>query len=895
MRNILVIDGNSIINRAFYGIRLLQAQNGKYTNAIYGMVNIISRVIDSLSPDFAAVAFDVKAPTFRHKMFEAYKAGRHPTPPELLTQFPDAKEMLSAMGLTVMELPGWEADDIQGTVARFAESCEDTHAYILSGDRDLLQLISPHVTVILAGNKEQEHYDESRFYEKYGVKPCQFVDVKALMGDHSDNIPGVSGIGEVSALKLISCFGSLDGLYAALEKETLSKEEEKLLSPSVRRKLTEGKDSAFLSQKLATICCDAPIEKNLADLAYTGIRRGALYRKCVELEFSAFLRKFSLTHADAQADMPPLQAQAYTEEAQVRSASMTVVYDDSFLEQAPDKNAHLAELQKQVKEAKTIKNLSENELKAALSDKFAIAIADDTLQFYTPLCGAFTLQEGVPLSALQPYLDGSRTVICYDSKALWHFLKKRGLMLGGVPRDVMLAGYVARGGDGKVTLSALSLAYLEMDTDDQTCLPALAWALDCVLTDVLSDTGAMHLLSDMEWPLAMVLAEMEHDGFKLDVEGMKAYGEELKAEADRLTEQIHELAGGPFNINSTKQLGEVLFTKLGLPTQKKTKSGYSTDADTLEKLKDVHPIVADILAYRQVTKLYTTYALGLVAAADENGRIHTDFKQALTATGRLSSAEPNLQNIPVRTRAGEKMRTYFIAEPGYVLVDADYSQIELRLLAQLSGDEHMCAAFKAGEDIHRQTAAKVFGVSVEGVTEQLRKRAKAVNFGIVYGIGPHSLSQDLGVPQKQAKAYIESYLASYPQIDAFLQKTVSDAETDGYTVTYFGRKRFIPELKSTKAMVKALGKRIAMNSPIQGTAADIMKLAMLRVHRRLKVAAPEAKLVMQVHDELLVECPAAKAQRVAEILSAEMQAVVDFDVPLTADAAFGCHWLDAKN
>ncbi|MBO7150183.1 MAG: DNA polymerase I, partial [Clostridia bacterium] len=704
MRNILVVDGNSIINRAFYGIRLLQAQNGKYTNAIYGMVNIIWRVMESLSPAYAAVAFDVKAPTFRHKMYDAYKAGRHATPDELLSQFPDAKEMLSALGLSVLELPGWEADDIQGTVARFAEKDDDVHAYILSGDKDLLQLISPSVTVILAGNKDQEYYDEAKFIEKYGVKPSQFVDVKALMGDHSDNIPGVPGIGEVSALKLIAAFGSLDGIYDALKSESLTKEEEKLLSPSVRRKLTEGKESAYLSQTLARISCEAPIGKTLADLGYAGIQKGALYRKCIELEFSAFLRKFGVSQADAAAE--PLNATAYTAQAQALSESMTVAEDDSFFDE-PAKESPIASLKNQVKEAKISKTLPQEQILDLLPETFAVSVRENALEFYAPACGAFDIKESDDFSALQPLFDGKKTVVCYDSKALWHFLKKKGVTLGGIPQDVMLSGYVARGGDGKVTLPALALAYLELDANEQTCAPALIWALAEVLNAEVEKAGCAHLLSDMEWPLAMVLAEMEDSGFKLDVAGMEAYGHELKAEADALSKEIHELAGEPFNINSTKQLGEVLFTKLGLTAQKKTKSGYSTDAETLEKLKDAHPIVDAILAYRQVTKLYTTYALGLVAAADERGRIHTDFKQALTATGRLSSAEPNLQNIPVRTKAGEKMRTYFIAEDGNVLVDADYSQIELRLLAELSADEHMTAAFKAGEDIHRQTASKV--------------------------------------------------------------------------------------------------------------------------------------------------------------------------------------------
>ncbi|MBO5788580.1 MAG: DNA polymerase I, partial [Clostridia bacterium] len=874
MRNILVVDGNSIINRAFYGLRLLQTAQGKYTNAIYGMVNMISRQIESLNPTYAAVAFDVKAPTFRHQMFDAYKAGRRPTPPELLSQFPDAKDCLRAMGIHVLELPGWEADDLQGTVASMTKTNENTHAYILTGDRDLLQLIDENITVLLAGNHETTAYDKERFFEKYGILPSQYVDAKALMGDSSDNIPGVPGIGEKTAMKLISLCGSLDGVYDALEhKDTRTPEVAKALTDSVARKLTEGKDSAYLSQKLARICTDAPMSETLSELTYEGVHNDQLYRLFVSLEFHGFLTKFKLTPPAAKAD---------------DSAAWDTFTDDDLFEDAepsapvsPTTEKSFILTEEEISAIPQTIYTDINALCAILPDAFAISYSDTEIHFYAESIGECTLL--FANGQLPPSIFKNKEIICYDSKALWHTLSESGITLKMPPKDVMLEGYLWRGGDGQIKVESLCLALLRCQSELFADKPAaLLWHLNLALTQKLKEEGMYALLTDIELPLAIVLAEMEKQGFKLDRAGMISYGEELSQMAEGLTERIYAAAGHPFNIQSPKQLGQVLFEELGLPAKKKTKSGFSTDAETLEKLKDSHAIVADILEYRQVTKLLSTYAVGLVSAADKNDRIHTDFKQAHTATGRLSSAEPNLQNIPVRTKMGERMREFFITEPNWVLLDADYSQIELRLLAHLSGDEAMLEAFRQGIDIHASTASTVFGVPLQQVTGELRKRAKAINFGIVYGMGAYSLSEDLQIPPKQAKEYIDSYMASYPKIAHYLENTIAEATENGYTTTLLGRRRYIPQLKSTKAVEKALGRRLAMNSPIQGTAADIMKLAMICVDKRLKADVPSAHLVMQVHDELIVEVPQEESEKAARLLSEEMEKVVSLALPLVA-------------
>ena len=844
MKRLLVVDGNSIINRAFYGIRALSTKSGQPTNAIYGTVHMIWRQIAALSPDYAAVAFDVHKPTFRHTLYPEYKAGRRPTPPELLAQFDGCKECLRAMGLAVLELPGYEADDIQGTLAEMAASSEDTEAYVLSGDRDLLQLIGDRTTVLLAGNSDTLPYRADSFAEKYGIAVDQYLDLKALMGDSSDNIPGVPGIGEKTAVKLLTDYKSLDGIFAHKDAPELS--------PGLRKKLTEGEESGKLSRRLVEIDRHAPIGITLHDVAYRGVDNDALYRKFVEYEFTALIRQLGLH--------PPIDTPA----------------------------AHSAESE--------IKTPTYNEADAATLlaldvDRIAVELLDGGVALATE--SAAYLWRG-ELSALAPLLSREGlSLVCYDGKPLLRQLSAAGVSPLPIPRDLLLYAYLLRAGDGAPSLPALLLSYLGVSSDAGAPWAHLLLALEPILAREIDGIGCRELLETVELPLSPLLAEMERTGFAVDVRGLVSLGEELGAAAEKTAEYIYGLAGHPFNIQSPKQLGEVLFGELGMKGGKKTKTGYSTDAEVLEELREEHPIVSAVLEYRQLTKLRSTYAVGLVAAADAEGRIHTEFKQALTATGRLSSAEPNLQNIPVRTELGRRFRRLFVAREGMLLVDADYSQIELRLLAHISGDKEMLAAFASDVDIHTMTAASVFHVPYEMVTPELRKQAKAVNFGIMYGIGAHSLSKDLHIPHGEAKQYIESYKASYPEIAAYLEKTVREATEQGYTTTLLGRRRLIPELASTNKMTQAFGRRIAMNAPIQGSSADIMKLAMLRVASRLSREIPEARLVMQVHDELIVEAPAEDAERAAVILREEMESALSLSLPLLVEVAVGKTW-DAK-
>ncbi len=844
MKKILVIDGNSIINRAFYGIRPLTTKSGKHTNAIYGMINIVSRQMKALSPDYAAVTFDLKAPTFRHKMYDHYKEGRHPTPPELLSQFADAKECLALMGLKVLELEGYEADDIQGTVARMAHTADEpTESYILSGDRDLLQLIDDKTTVLLAGNSDTTAMREAEFTEKYGVRPDQFVDMKALMGDSSDNIPGVAGVGEKTAANLIKTFGSLDGIYENIDDKQISK--------GVREKLIRDKENAYLSKTLARILTDAPIGKTLEDLAFTGPDKAGLYAKFTELELVSFITKFGLDKPDEAA---PTEGES-------------VEY--TFAEADADS---------------IIKNAGE---------RFAIEVKGDKLY----LCNKMeqNLVFSGDFSVLSPLFE-DKEIICYDAKALIHLFEKVGVKAAGKTRflDLMMYGYLLNPGGGASGIEALSSMFLGKTVGKDEPCPAAMLALEEVMRKRIEEDGMAGVLDMLELPLVPILADMESTGFKIDRKGMLEYADALATLADGLKQSIYMQAGGEFNINSPKQLGEVLFVRLGLPCFKKTKSGFSTDAETLEELRSHSPIIDDILEYRQVTKLIGTYAAALPEVADESDRIHTEFKQALTATGRLSSADPNLQNIPIRTKMGRQMRRYFIAREGYSLVDADYSQIELRLLAHISDDYTMCEAFRSGDDIHTKTAAAVFGVPEESVSEEMRKRAKAVNFGIIYGISGFSLSKDIGTTPTQATKYIKSYLMNYPSIDAYLENVVKDAAANGYTTTPMGRRRYIPELTSTNGNMRAFGKRIAMNAPIQGAAADIMKLAMIRVFDALKAELPDAKLVMQVHDELIVEVRDSDVEKCKEIVKREMESVAELSVPLTVDVTSGKSWLDQE-
>ncbi len=835
-KKLLAIDGNSILNRAFYGIRPLTTKDGFPTNALYGLVTMITRQADAIQPDYCAVAFDLKAPTFRHKMYDAYKAGRRPMPEELAQQLPVAKELLAAMGYHVLELAGYEADDILGTLAQMCDDA-DCDAYLLTGDRDSLQLIDEHVHVLLATNTETVDMDEAKFMEKYGVPSSSFVDVKALMGDGSDNIPGVPGIGEKTALKLISEYGSLDGVYEALPTAKHT--------PSVRAKLESGRESAYLSQTLARISREVPLGRALEALEPTP-DVGEMRRLFLRLEFSAFLKRFSLTEE--------------TENKPTREIA--------------------------------IEKLEGAALLARLSELDAVAFDfDGTSLLFSDGESVWSTEE--PLSALYFALMG-KILITYDCKALYKEAALDGLASLEV-YDLMLGAYLANSSKNNFELSTLVSDYLGELYNDTLPRVCYYMRLYPLIAQKLSESGQAELLRTLEIPLARVLADMETAGFRIDREGIARYGEQLSAVAGALEERIYFHAGKEFNINSPKQLGEVLFDTLGLPHAKKTKTGYSTNAEILEKLRPYHEIVADILDYRQVTKLISTYVEGLLKVADANGRVHTHFKQTGTATGRLSSTEPNLQNIPVRTEMGRELRRFFLPENGdYVIIDADYSQIELRLLAHVSGDANMIRAFQSGVDVHTSTAATVFGVEESDVTSEMRKKAKAVNFGIMYGIGAFSLSDDIGVTRAEAQEYIDQYLAGYPGIDAYLKSIIKEAYRDGYVTTLFGRRRYIPELAGTNKMQQKFGERVAMNSPIQGTAADIIKLAMIRVSERLRERGIDARLILQVHDELLIEAHRSCAAEAQRILQEEMENAVSYSVPLDVDIHAGDSWYEAK-
>ncbi len=857
MKKILVIDGNNIINRAFYGVRPLLTKSGKNTNAVFGTVSIITKQLEAIKPDYAAVAFDLKEPTFRHKMYGAYKAGRRPSPPELHEQFPYVKECLSLMGIHVLELPGWEADDIQGTVARLAHSEEDTESYILSGDRDLLQLIDDKTTVLLVTNKDTIPMHSAEFKDKYGILPDSFVDMKALMGDSSDNIPGVAGIGEKTAASLIQNFGSLDGIYESIDDPKIAK--------GVREKLIRDKENAYLSRTLAKIDTEAPISIGLSDIKYKGFNVGGLYAKFSELELNSFITKFKLTPDKATEDK--------------KSGNQIGFFDTAS--EAPEESAA------------GIREADAEELNGLSGERIALVLSDGIPYIYNSNVGK--VKYSGELSRISSMFSGSE-LITFDAKALWHKLDRAGVSLEKTKlRDLSVYAYVLNPGSGTGSCSTLVSMFLGKTVSRDAPHPELLLELEKAMLKKIREDGLEKILEELELPLISILAETEKAGFMINRDEMLEFADALSALISELTEKIYAEAGEKFNINSPKQLGEILFVKLGLPAKKKkTKTGFSTDVETLEELRAEHPIIDDILEYRQVSKLHGTYASALPNVADENGRIHTEFKQTLTATGRLSSADPNLQNIPIKTKMGREMRRCFVAKEGYSLVDADYSQIELRLLAHVSGDYNMSEAFKAGEDIHRKTASAVFGIPEEYVTEDMRKKAKAVNFGIVYGISGFSLAKDIGTTTQEATKYIKNYLYNYPSIDKYLEVVVNEATENGYTVTPMGRRRYIPELKSSNGNLRAFGKRVAMNAPIQGAAADIMKLAMINVDKALKASGIDARIVMQVHDELVVEVLDRDIEKCMATVRAEMESAAVLSVPLTVDVTVGKNWLEQE-
>ena len=842
MKKILCIDGNSILNRQFYGIRFLSTKDGFPTNAVFGFVNVLIRQIEVLSPDAIAVAFDLKAPTFRHKMYGEYKAGRRPAPEELIKQFPVAKELCRAMGIAVLELEGYEADDILGTLAKLAKNAsEPTEAYILTGDRDSLQLISDKVHVLLATNTDTVDYTDEVFFEKYGVHASQYVDVKALMGDSSDNIPGVAGIGEKTAFKLIAEQNDLDALYDNLENVELTK--------SVRAKLEAGRDSAFMSRTLAKIMCEVPLGITLDDIAYKGMDRAATKALLMRYELLGAVKRLGL---DKEADAPvndDANASSVTEGAPLECCICELDGEWCAMSLDADGVVHLSNGSKVCK------------------------------------CSASELSKSGILS--------SKKIVCFDCKDLYQRLDTFGIHFRDCYFDVMLASYVDDSSQSSYSLERLCSTYLGQTADDGVSESVYIAKMWQELEKRLAESGQIKLLYEIEMPLAATLCDMELEGIKIDCDGIAGYGQELDAITYGLETRIYMAAGEEFNINSPKQLGEVLFEKLMLPSGKKTKTGYSTSADVLEKLRRYHPIIDDILEYRQMSKLKGTYVDGLLKVVGGDGRLHTTFKQTGTATGRLSSVNPNLQNIPIRTEAGRRFREYFVAcDKDHVLIDADYSQIELRVLAHLSGDEHMCAAFMSGEDIHTATSCRVFGVTPDSVTVEMRKRAKAINFGILYGMGEFSLSDDLKIPIAKAKEYINSYLSSYSGIEKYLEDTIDSAKRDGYTTTMFSRRRYIPELSAPNKMVRNFGERVARNSPIQGSSADIIKIAMINVDKKLRESGLDAKLLLQVHDELLIECRREQADAVLELLKTEMENAVKLNVPLVVEAHSGENWLE---
>ena len=840
---LLILDGNSVINRAYFGVKPLTTREGLYTHAIYGFLNILERMEKEEQPEAICVAFDLHGPTFRHLKYDGYKANRHGMPEELAQQMPIMKDVLRAMNIPIYECQGWEADDVIGTVGKICSN-NDWECVIVTGDRDSLQLIDPNVHVKLViskpGQTNATLYTEEKFREEYGFEPKKLIDLKALMGDSSDNIPGVAGVGPKTAKELLAKFGSLDGVYENIDDSSIR--------PKLREKLLNDKENAYLSYDLATIRPEAPIDFEPRDAIVQPYNRPELYNLFQKLEFVRLIDKYGLRGAAAEAPKP-----------------------ESKMESLP-----------------RIDSLPEEVTCCAvyLAGDGSIGIAcEKGVCALTPMEAQMG---GVVLS--------DKEIIFHDSKTTMHRLDEMDISFGKCLFDTALAAYDLNPSQSDYPISKLATNFLGAGVEDEdaaACAEAL-WNLRPVLTEELKKNGMEKLYGEIELPLCSVLYRMEKRGIAIDRAQLEQFGTMLSQRIADCEEIIFSYADGRFNINSTKQLGELLFEKLGLPPVKKTKTGYSTNADVLEKLKDKHPIIPAIMDYRMLTKLKSTYADGLIKEIREDGRIHTTFQNLVTATGRLSSTEPNLQNIPVRTDLGAEIRKMIVPKPGCVLVDADYSQIELRVLAHIAEDKNMQEAFCSGADIHTATAAQVFNVPVESVTPLQRRHAKAVNFGIVYGISEFSLAEDIGVSRYEARDYIDNYLANYRGVRTYMKKVVEDAKAIGYTQTLYGRKRYIPELKSSNFNIRSGAERIALNTPIQGTAADIIKLAMIRVEAALNESFPEAELLLQVHDELIVECPAEIAEQVAQLVSREMQNVAQLNVPLTAEAKFGKSWYEAK-
>lgn len=832
---LLLIDGNSIMNRAFYGIRMLTSPKGVPTNALTGFMNIYMKLIKEERPDRICAAFDLKAPTFRHKLYSEYKGTRHAMPDELAAQMPLIKDILRALGVTIAEVEGYEADDIIGTLSRAAND-QGAECVIMTGDRDSFQLVNDKVTVRLASNKEDVFYTPEKIREVYGVEPREMLEVKALMGDSSDNIPGVAGIGEKTALGLIQKFHNIQYIFDNLQQIDIAK--------GVRTKLGNGRESAELSRTLGEICLTAPVSENMDDYAVQGGDMSAAAGILQELGMNSALKKLGLD--GVQGKKMEIAAPAKSENAAAKSTVIadTTPYDNNALN---------------------------------------VVVSGGEIAVFR---GAEQID-----GDLKTLLESGEPIHTDNAKAFYTICIKSGIEPKNLTFDMTLAAYLLDVNASSYEIERLCGKY-SINFDKNEPINSLIPLNKALYKDICAQ-GMLKVLREIELPLSEVLASMEHEGIALDAEGLAKFGEEILPKIDELEEKVCGIAGHRFNIGSPKQLSVVLFEELGLPAGKKRKTGYSTDSETLEALIDKSPIIQPILDYRKLTKLYNTYVKGLQSAVSEDGRMYTTFKQTETRTGRISSAEPNIQNIPVRTELGRNFRKFLIAGEGKVLCDADYSQIELRVLASLSGDRVMIETFKEGRDIHAETAESVFRKTAGQSDPDLRRKAKAVNFGIVYGIGAFSLAKDIGTTVGDAKRYIDDYLTHFSGVKQYMDTNTQSAEADGYAVTMFGRRRFIPEILSTNKVVKALGKRIAMNTPIQGTAADIIKIAMIRVYRRLKKELPQAKLILQVHDELIVEAPQSVSEQALRILKEEMQSAVELSVPLLVDAKCGKTWFES--
>ena len=881
MNKLLLIDGNSIINRAFYGImgsKMLMTEDGTYTNAVYGFLSILFKELEDIKPEYLVVAFDLKAPTHRHKMYDKYKANRHGMPEELAMQMPILKETLKAMNVCIIEKEGYEADDILGTLAKWGQK-EELEVTVLTGDRDSFQLIDKNIKVRIPrtkmGKTETEDYTVEKIEEEYGLEPLDLIEVKGLMGDASDNIPGVPGVGEKTALNLIKQYKSIDEVYNNIDEQ----------KGKLKEKLSENKDLAYLSKTLGTIDTNAPIEKDLNVFQIEEWNKPEVLEIFKRLKFNRFIDRFALQDNVGGTSLG--ESQINTEIEHERIADKT----------------KLAELKQEIQENKAMYYYLTEE-------KFII---------YSPKTNKCFSVENV--QDFKDIFEDKNILKCsYKQKEEFIILWDKGIEAKNLMFDIAIAGYILNSNINKYTIEYLANEYINFDIaeylsntekteaeqitlfdnveqpkEDKTYIYAYTiYKLYNVLTQKMEEAGSIDLFNKIEMPLTEVLASMQYEGIYIDKKELLDFGKELQEKIDILTQEIYELTGEEFNINSTKQLGEILFEKLKLTVKKKTKTGYSTDVDVLEKIKYEHPVIEKILEYRQLQKLNSTYVEGLIPYIDETGRIHSKFHQTVTTTGRISSTDPNLQNIPTRMELGRKLRKVFKPEQGRIFVDADYSQIELRVLAHISEDKNMIEAFCNNEDIHAQAASKVFNIPLEEVTKEERTKAKAVNFGIVYGISEFGLGEQLGVSRKKAKEYIEQYLDKYSGIKEFMTNIVEETKEKGYVETLYHRRRYVPELKSNNYMVRQFGGRVAMNTPIQGTAADIMKIAMINVYNKLKENNLKSKLIVQVHDEILVETLESEKEQVKQIVKEEMENVIKLKVPLLAEVEEGHNWYEAK-